>query len=577
MSFSLKKYIKENYLNERLQSNILINEILYDSGGFFRYYKMPFENSQYKKVLDAYDFMQATLTGLFGSNTRRYLDPKVYGTDIDTDEKAYDLYKLFNDKCDYYYKTVPNIFKKVEPRILISLMSFSQGDMYLQTSFYDTYLDLFNLTDDNFEVYTLMDVKRDQSLKKEISDKLKEYTGFWVDSNKKLQAITRFGKILLFAPDNNRSKIIKQKEAYKKLACPDSTEELDELVSLDTLKENSFSYRYKLDNGEYLQYDTPVLSRYWFGKTGKKEVGIQYIKKHLDLSELEINTSNLFDIGAFYVSDSNIRKYSDWGHKNTDKIIIYIPSERYEDSASGTISKIERTKGDLTNMPSTNNLYGYNEYKHRKYLNYRQQKQRDDAKDIAKSHYKWIRDILGKYLPYAGGKDSKYLMALEHLEDDDFLKMYGSDTYCSEIAYKNHVRYKYEASKLKLSLKNVQRQIKEPLDNLLKTLETYTIKGEQFSKAIKTTRNTPIFQEIMESYYVYQQTVSYCIGEIARIQQLYKRYIDIYHNDKREVRAHEKSEVNEKFEELVTLVNDLQVFMNQLTELDEKINGKLTD
>ena len=65
MSFNLKNYIKENYLNERLQSSILINEILYDSGGFFRYYKMDFENSQYHRVADAVDKMKNILLSLF--------------------------------------------------------------------------------------------------------------------------------------------------------------------------------------------------------------------------------------------------------------------------------------------------------------------------------------------------------------------------------------------------------------------------------------------------------------------------------------------------------------------------------
>ena len=50
MNFSLKQYIKGKLLKESLNSDILINEIINDTGGFFRYYKAPYNNSMYERI-----------------------------------------------------------------------------------------------------------------------------------------------------------------------------------------------------------------------------------------------------------------------------------------------------------------------------------------------------------------------------------------------------------------------------------------------------------------------------------------------------------------------------------------------
>ena len=68
-----------------------------------------------------------------------------------------------------------------------------------------------------------------------------------------------------------------------------------------------------------------------------EEVGFPYIQSHLDLSEMSFENEHLFDIGNFYNSLSNIRKLSDWGKSNKDKLIIYTPKGRYSDE-EGNIS-----------------------------------------------------------------------------------------------------------------------------------------------------------------------------------------------------------------------------------------------
>ena len=60
MRFNLKKYITERYLTEKIQSDIVINKLLNDKGGLFKYYKNP-NSPSYKKVLDIYNNIEKIL------------------------------------------------------------------------------------------------------------------------------------------------------------------------------------------------------------------------------------------------------------------------------------------------------------------------------------------------------------------------------------------------------------------------------------------------------------------------------------------------------------------------------------
>ena len=64
MQFSLKKYITEKYLTERLQSDTVIHDILNDKGKMFTYYKQPYPGTMYKKALDQFKILNDIIYNL---------------------------------------------------------------------------------------------------------------------------------------------------------------------------------------------------------------------------------------------------------------------------------------------------------------------------------------------------------------------------------------------------------------------------------------------------------------------------------------------------------------------------------
>ena len=581
MSFNLKNYIKEKYLNERLQSNILINEILYDSGGFFRYYKMAFENSQYKRVSDAINGIKDILLSLF-TLKRQNPEPKFGNIALDTDDKIKIIHKKYMEYYNLYMNTVPRLFSKAEPRILAVIMGHLLTDTYMGPVLNQTYIDMYNLTDESFEVYTLSQFKGAKSspLKESIKPLLNNATCFWVDTNNKLQAISKFGKILLFAPDNDNPKIINRADAYKKKYGPGSTEGLDRLISKEVIEKNQYTYYFKLSDGTMLEFKSPILNLFGssvlYTKWDKiEEVGFPYIQSHLDLTEMQFEKDHLFDIGNFYNKTSNIQKFTDWGQNNSDKLIIYRPKKGYSDE-EGNKSKVIKNV-TIEDMPSGNLNWGYNEYKHMRMFNSRRDKQRESGKEQIKSKYKWIRDILGNCIPYAGGKDSPLFTSLEPLSDEDFMKIYGNDTYCSNIAYKNNRHYRYQAAQNRQTPEYIKDSIKKPVNAVLDKLKTYVIDGESFNKKIQQLKGTDKFQELIEAYFIYQQSISYCLGEIGKVQQRCKQYIEIYQSN-HIITDSEKANIESTYKEMKATIENVKQFMKEsLEELNTKINGKLGD
>mgnify|MGYP003518118704 FL=1 len=59
-------------------------------------------------------------------------------------------------------------------------------------------LDLFNLTDENFKKYTVSDLKKNKDLKQYIN----EYAIFWFNSEGKILVVSVYGRMVLFAIDN---------------------------------------------------------------------------------------------------------------------------------------------------------------------------------------------------------------------------------------------------------------------------------------------------------------------------------------------------------------------------------------
>jgi len=93
MAFNLKTYIKKNYLNESIQSDFLINSLLNDRGGFFRYYKFPYENTRYGRLQKILVDMMQIIRTVYGKEVKR---PTVDPIEINNDEDAIKAYKKYN-------------------------------------------------------------------------------------------------------------------------------------------------------------------------------------------------------------------------------------------------------------------------------------------------------------------------------------------------------------------------------------------------------------------------------------------------------------------------------------------------
>ena len=123
-----------------------------------------------------------------------------------------------------------------------------------------------------------------------MNERLKNCTCFWVDKDNKLQAISKFGKILLFAPDNDNLKIIKS-DSYKKKPGLGSTEALDRIISKDVIEKNQYTYYFRLSDGSSLEFKSPILNMFgstvlYTNRDKIEEVGFPYIQSHLDLTEM---------------------------------------------------------------------------------------------------------------------------------------------------------------------------------------------------------------------------------------------------------------------------------------------------
>ena len=76
----------------------------------------------------------------------------------------------------------------------------------------------------------------------------------------------------------------------------------------------------------------------------------------------------------------------------------------------------------------------YNDMKAGKEFSEKKKKRKEDFDEQQESVYKWVKDLFGKYQPYAGGKNSKMFEFGKKLSEYDYESLYGNDGYCNKIA-----------------------------------------------------------------------------------------------------------------------------------------------
>ncbi len=128
MQFNFKKYIKTKYLNEALQSDILINKILNDKSKIFNYLKDP-KSSSYKKLEKIVKQLENIIVKIFYSQPldMSYLDKngnyniknKSY---IISDNDVKILHKQYKQILNQYINLITKFFDKPEPILLSSII-----------------------------------------------------------------------------------------------------------------------------------------------------------------------------------------------------------------------------------------------------------------------------------------------------------------------------------------------------------------------------------------------------------------------------------------------------------------------
>lgn len=580
MAFNLKTYIKKNYLNESIQSDFLINSLLNDRGGFFRYYKFPYENTRYGRLQKILVDMMQIIRTVYGKEVKR---PTVDPIEINNDEDAIKAYKKYNQLYKKYISTLANIFKKPEPKLFAALASYRSDGRIISERKGISYIDIFNITDDNFLTYTFKEASADAETKQKMMQYVNTHLVFWVDYTGKIQACSKNGAILLFAPDNNNKEVIRS-VAYKRN--PTTIQELEYRTSYDYIKTTEEVCKYTLSTGEVLDFVYPAndvivdyednLNRGYSGWGS-----IHMIYNTVDIEHYQFDWKYIFTVGKFYSGNSHIRKYSDWGKNKEDKIIIYCPTPPYSDEEGNKSKGVsyykpgEKDEVGFMTLDDIDSLtsQGYNEMIQQTSYNGIRGKQRLAFIDSYNKKYKWAKDLLGRYVPYAGGKGNPNFGYEVSLSDSERRNLYTNDKYCSKLAYDNYKRYKFEAEKLR-TLKNIRTDIKKQLSDIIDEIKKLSTAGPALNRKMKEVKGTDEFPDVINLYGLYMKAMQQCLSIYSDAQTEVYKYIETY-TTKSYILSSDKENISQNFENIKLKLSNVQDYIDYCTRIYDEVNDKI--
>jgi hypothetical protein len=327
---------------------------------------------------------------------------------------------LYNE----YIKRITTIFDKPDPIIFSTILT---KDHKYNTFYKSNHVDLFNLSDDMFIKYSLNDLKNNKSLKQEIDKFINNNLVFYITNiDKKIQACSCEGYIILYALDN---------PMYKNYFTNNVYDYLDKHVTKDNVVINTINY--KLSDGEELTL--PLVKSYSSLNNNKPIAGVEYISKMLDLNNIYYLPEKE-KVGKINSKASHLCKNTSWGNDLNDYIIIYTPNKSFVDKTTGEY-KSTINNGNKILYHLDGEKYGYNDIVSNKSLVNRKNQQYKDFLEQEDRTYKWVKDLLGKYKPYAGGKQNKLWDYCNKLKDYDYETLYGDDEYNNKLVKKTHDRY----------------------------------------------------------------------------------------------------------------------------------------
>lgn len=565
MQFSLKKYITEKYLTEKLQSDILVNDILNDKGGMFIYYKMDYSGTLYYKAKQCYKELKNIIGATFKMWDNKVKDDIYYNGDgIVSDDDKRALHKRYMQLFNDYIKYTSKLFIKPDPQLMPSI-AFSD----VRYGYFERYkMDLFNLTDEHFEKYTLQEIKKDKQLKEKVNDAVKNNLCFWFDESGKILVASCNNALKLFAIDNDNKLVTP--EVGKRWESWDSftKEEIENAVKPDNLIVNTLTM--PLTNGTELEF--PTIARMSFSGDKRDLVGIDFVDKYLNLHEHKSKTK-LKTVGAITSKASNLSKFTGWGSSLNDYVIIYYPEDVHKDF-SGSIVSTYRAGNDKHYTLPDSTVKGYNDYKIDMGFNKRKNDQREAFNN--RQTYKWIKDLFGKYKPYANGDQNEYFKYGVKLSDYDYNDLYGDDSYCNRIAKNNIARYKALIAKNRsmIGISNFNEDLKKILPQLQAYTKTGQVLCTEIKKVIRTDRDK--FKNLMTLYGIYSKVLQSSLISYGKIQVNIATFKKEYSNTG-EMSSFAVKQLKGTRDNIKSQIVDLSKICDEISQIETKINETLNN
>lgn len=571
MQFDFKKYITEKYLTERLQSDILIHELLNDKDGMFTYYKLPYPGTIYKKALTCYNLLKRWITSAFVTwdNTFKSGGFSIGITNIDTDEKVKKFHKIYMDKVEEYKDLTSKLFIKPDPQILSSLISgvskYNTGKFELARR------DIYNITDEFFTRYTWQQLKTDKQLYSDVQNKINNCLAFWMRDGRIL-CVSRANQIILYNITLNNSYVTELNG--KRFSGNMTKETIEDAVRKDNLIVNTL--KCTLSDGTELEW--PTVSRQSYVGDRQDLCGIDFVKEFLDINKcIYYKSLKFYQVGKFISHSSSLAKATSWGDKEDDYVIIYEPDGFYKDE-KGNIKSTYIYNGERVTY-SKDNTDSYNDMKSNMAFSDRKKNRRVEYEKKENSVYKWVKDLFGTYQPYANGKNSKMFEFGLKLSEYDYDSLYGDDGYCNKIALQNIKRYKLIISQCH-AITGIS-EFADKLNVISQEIKSFGIEGKGLCIKLKTLLLTDNekYKELTFLYGTYMAMLNQMLSKFGKVHASFslfkKQYQTIKKSDKSNEFTHK--EIDRDRERIQKALEDLQVNCEEMIKLKDKIKTTMSE
>lgn len=498
MKFSLSKY-----LTEKIQSSIIANELLNDTGGFFKIYKIFTQKTKSENNNHYFDRLiscRIKLKKLFDTcHTRKYYSGgyvRKTSTDFSgavTDVQYIKLHTEYMKVYNEYIKLAKRIFTTPSGELLNTIISYTGSKEYTA--------DIANITDNMFKKYTYTDIKKDKALYNKLQN---DCIVFFMRNDKTILAFVRNGNIRMY-----------NYNIYRSLYLTPSLggNNIQELQSY-TSEPDNFIFNVYNEDIEGQTYSWPIIWGSDDMKNNKKIPDIvdivqsRYIYNPGYYNENSAYLTGDTFIGKFLHKGSVLYKQTKWGDNPDDYVIVYNPMQQFNNRHSEFYAKYQKTDNVV--------------------------KHKEDVRLYVDTRFRWIRDIYGDILPYGGTKEyksAKLYKFMSVFNEYSFISAYNADQYCNKMYQLNKQKYNSLKTIIK-SINDIEVKYKKYITDSLNKLSEHIQYTQEISELISTLSsessnkiNSKIF-EISNKYAAYQFAINETIvllntvnKEIVNIQK----------------------------------------------------------